>query len=280
MKIGAHISIAGGITNVFERAQNIGAEAVQIFASPPQNWNKSTINQANIEQYIKLSKTTNITPTFIHAIYLINLVSDNPVLVKKSAESLVDYLTLSSKLEAAGVIVHIGSSKAGFESIKASLVDAINQILNKTPDNSTLIFETNAGSGFAIGSSFDQIAAIINASNNKKRLGVCLDTAHVYSSGYDIKNDTSDVFRQFDKIIGLRYLKTIHANDSKSSLGSHIDRHENIGEGTLGTKTFQNILQNPSLQNIPIILEVPGFSNQGPDLKNIDLLKSLRQSAA
>lgn len=276
MKIGAHVSISGGILNAIKQAVNIGANTIQIFASAPKNWYPPKISDHDAAEFIKDTKANNISPTFIHAIYLINLASDNPDLVEKSKKSLIDALNISTKIKSDGVIFHIGSNQAKtYEQTKLIVAEHINEILDDSDPSSTLLIETNAGQGNCIGCTFEQIADIISKINNKKRIGVCLDTAHIYESGYDLKSDPQKIISDFDDIIGLNYLRAIHCNDSKTNFNSHADRHENIGVGQLGVETFKKLLNMPELSHIPFILEVPGFKNEGPDKQNIDILKEL-----
>lgn len=276
MKIGAHVSIAGNLTNAIKNAQSIGANTIQIFVSAPQNWYPSKITQPDIEAFNNAAETAGINPILIHAIYLINLASDNPELITKSKQSLIDALNISAKIYAAGVIFHIGSHKTKtYEEIKPQIIQYINNILTNSDPQSTLIIETNAGQGNCVGCTFEQIAEIIAGIDQKNRIGVCLDTAHVFASGYDIKNQPTEVIKQFDQIIGLNYLKAIHCNDSKSDFNSRTDRHENIGQGQIGEAAFKKLLHLPELKDIPFILEVPGFDNHGPDNQNIEILKKL-----
>lgn len=276
MKIGAHVSISGGLLNAITRASEIEANTIQIFASAPKNWYSSKITNEEAAQFALQSQKENIYPVFIHAIYLVNLASDNEELINKSRKSLIEALNISAKIKSAGVIFHIGSHKTRtYQDTKYSVIEHINDILSKTDKNSTLLIETNAGQGNCIGCTFEQIAEIISGINVKNRIGVCLDTAHVFASGYDIKSSPKKIITDFDNIIGLNYLKVIHCNDSKTGLNSRHDRHENIGEGQLGLKTFEKLLNLPQLSQIPFILEVPGFDNLGPDKQNIKILKGL-----
>ena len=276
MKIGAHVSISGGIPNAILNATKIGANTIQIFLSAPQNWNSPKITDQEAEQFLIEAKKNNIDPVVIHAIYLINLASSNPDLIEKSKKTLIDYLNTSAAIQSIGVIFHIGSSKEKtFDEIKKQVIDNIDEILDQSDPKSTLIIETNAGQGNCIGSTFEQIFEIISGIKQKSRIAVCLDTAHIYESGYDLKSDPKKIIQEFNKIIGLNYLKTIHCNDSKTTLNSKVDRHENIGQGELGENTFKTLLHMPELKEIPFIIEVPGFENKGPDKQNIDLLKKL-----
>lgn len=271
MKIGAHISIKGGINEAVIQAKASGLSVMQIFASAPQNWQPPKISDQEAKQFALQCQKEQIK-LFLHSIYLINLASKNPYIYNHSINSLIVYLDVSVKLGAAGVIFHIGSSKdRSFDEVKEKVVDRINQILAKSDPKSVLIVENSAGAGSVIGDNFSEISEIITGIQEKSRLGVCLDTAHLFASGYDILGRGSKaIFREFDQKIGLKYLKAIHLNDSRSEFDSHVDRHEDIGQGKLGEKFFKDFLAIPEIKKVPLILEVPG------DLEsNIKRLKEL-----
>ena len=178
-------------------------------------------------------------------------------------------------MKAQGVIFHIGSSRERtFDQVKDEIADNINLILSNTPKNSTLTIETNAGQGNCIGSKFEEIKYLISKIKAKSRIGVCLDTAHSFASGYEI-NNPEKLLNDFDKTIGLKYLKVIHLNDSKTEFNSNVDRHENIGQGKIGLENIKNFINQNVLKDIPFILEVPGFNNTGPDKKNVEIVKKL-----
>lgn len=278
MKIGAHVSGAGGLDLAFGRATDIGAECFQIFLSAPQRWMDPEIKPEVIEKFKANAKESGIGPNFVHGSYLINLGAESKEHLEKSITWLRYGLNSCAKLGIQGVIFHIGSHKGnGFEIAKHQVADSIKKILSTTPPDVQLILETSAGAGGNIGGNFDEIGELIKLSNDK-RVKVCLDTAHVFASGVDLKTESgvAEAVRQFDQKIGLENLVVIHANDSKVEFGSNRDRHENIGEGFIGIDGFKNILANKAFQDIPFILEVPGFEDNGPDKANIDLLKKIR----
>lgn len=276
VKIGAHVSAAGSLDLLFERAQAIGAEATQFFITPPQQWLQTKHSEEVFSKFKEQAKKTQIEPNFIHATYLINLATQNPEHLKKS----IDWLTYSQKtaekLGVDGTIFHIGSSGKGDreEGIK-QVIRAVEEIL-KNSGQVDLILETSAGSGNTIGDKFAELGQIIRGVGDS-RIKVCLDTQHTFASGYDwrSKEGTETAVEEFDREVGLDKLVVIHANDSKTELDSKKDRHENIGEGFIGIEGFKNIINNPAFKNLPFILEVPGFDNSGPDKKNIELLRSL-----
>lgn len=277
MIIGAHVSAAGGAINAISRAKELGITAIQIFASPPRNWNPPKITSEDALNFKKAAIENNISHIFLHAIYLTNIASLNPFIITKSKKSLIEYLNVSSLIGSNGVVFHSGyGSGKTFDEVKDNVIDNINEILENSDLKSTLIIETNAGQKNAIGASFEQIKELINGIKSPKRIGVCLDTAHTFASGYDwVNKGAKEIINEFDQKIGLEYLKAIHCNDSKSDFNSHVDRHENIGQGKIGDKVFKELLHLESIKNIPFILETPGFANTGPDQKNIDHLKEL-----
>lgn len=276
MIIGAHLAVASGEKKLIEKINDFGISAIQIFVSAPRNFNDSKYDEASAKEFANnIRSNSQVKHIFYHAIYLINLASSNPELVEKSNKSLINALEVSSWMNAQGVIFHIGSSRERtFNEVKDEIADNINSILSITPNNSILIIETNAGQGNCIGSKFEEIKYLISKIKDKLRIGVCLDTAHSFASGYSLANPNK-LLTEFDKTIGLRYLKAIHLNDSKTEFGSSTDRHENIGEGKIGLENIKNLVNSKELKNIPLILEVPGFDGNGPDKKNLEIVKKL-----
>ncbi len=278
MKVGAHVGSSGGLVTAFERAAAIGAETIQIFGAPPQVWKRRIIRPDECVAFKAKTKETGIEPVFIHGVYLINLATGTPEQLDKSTEALCGDLRLASAIGAKGVIFHVGSHKGvGFDQVKAQIVGAVNACLKDTPNDVWIILENSAGSGGTIGSKFSELGAIMRATKSK-RVKVCLDTEHAYASGYDLatKNGLDAAMEEFDKEIGLENLVAVHANDSKIPLGGGRDRHDNIGEGHIGIKGFETIMRHPAFRDVPFLLEVPGFEDQGPDKRNVDILKEIR----
>ncbi len=210
---------------------------------------------------------------FLHSIYLINLASKNPYILGNSIGSLVQYLKFGKAIGAEGAVFHVGSHKGrGFEKVAEQVVEAMNQILLRTKGCGKLIIENSAGAGGVIGSSFKEIGLIVKALNSP-RIAVCLDTAHAFEFGYDIrtKKGLDDAMKEFDREIGLEKLVLIHANDSKTARGSNRDRHENIGKGKIGLEGFRGIVSHPDLRDLPFIIETP----PGSDKDDIETLRSL-----
>ena len=275
MKIGAHVSTSGGVQNAVNNAMAIEAECMQIFASSPRAWAFRPQDSGSVDKF--LNEIGNI-PVFLHGSYLINLGGD-PELLQKSIKSLIDHMNAAYQLKAKGVIFHCGSHKgAGFKAIFDQAVNCLETVLDETPKETLLIIENSAGAGGQIGSKLTEIGQLISKVENP-RLTVCIDTQHTIASGYDIsKIETLQSFvDEFDREIGAHRLVAVHANDSKTDLGSGKDRHENIGQGYIGDNGFRNILNQELFKEIPFILEVPGVEGNGPDLANINRLKNIRE---
>lgn len=279
MRIGAHVSSAGGCEKVFERALAIGAEAVQLFISAPQQWRSPALTPQQVEAFGEARVATGM-PAFFHGIYLVNLGSGDEALQARSVASLSAYLRWSDELGVEGTIFHAGSHLGvGFDVVLPQVVGLVRQALDAVPGNSKLLIENNAGQGAGIGAGFAEIGGIIRALDRDPRVGVCLDTCHAYAMGYDIasREGCETAMTEFDREIGLDRLWAVHANDSKMPLGGVRDRHENIGDGTIGLEGFRTILSYPAFAQVPFLLEVPGIEGKGPDAENVNRLKAIRE---
>lgn len=283
-KIGAHLSVNGGFHNALHKTIEIGGNALQIFASSPRGWNYTIPTEIEMKQFIDLKFELGIDPVYFHASYLINLANDYET-ATNSRKSLIHNLTLAAQMGVKGVIVHTGSFKEVDPAIPSTfphpsydpydnVIVNINTILEETPPETLFMIE-NAGNK-KIGKDLNQIHTIMNRINNP-RLRVCLDTCHLYSAGYDLSSEKKldEFLTRFDSTIGLEKLEVWHLNDSRDPFDSSRDRHENIGEGTLGLEPFTLLLNHPYMKDLPFIIETPGFDDKGPDKQNIDILKTL-----
>lgn len=282
MKIGAHVSTSGKLGNCVDRACDIGAEAIQIFASGPQSWRPYAHTGEVIAELRQRCTDQGVGPVFVHGIYLINLATADPALLSRSVESLKQYMAFCAGSGAEGVIFHIGSHKgAGFDTVLSQIAGAITEVLDSTPQDVALILENSAGQGGSVGSSFAELGAIIRAVGSP-RVNVCIDTCHAYAAGYDLKTPAGveAAMAEMERAIGCDRLVAVHANDCKAGLGSGLDRHENIGLGQLGEDGFRAIMAHPAFRRAPFILEVPGLDGKGPDRANIDVLKRLAAETA
>lgn len=283
IKLGAHQSISGGYSQALERINNIGGNCLQIFSSSPRGWNFPKITKQQIVDFVALKNKLKIDPVYFHASYLINL-ADEGRIGHLSKMSLITELNLAPKLDIRGSIIHLGSFKN--KEIRPlldrttdvirykTLIKNIKEILDKTPKKTLFIIE-NAGNR-KIGQTLEEIAVIIKDVNNP-RVRICFDTCHLFSSGYSFKDIKElDLFLdKLDKLYLLNKLELWHVNDSRDPYNSGRDRHENIGQGTIELEEFKTLFNHKKTKNYPFIIETPGFKNEGPDKKNLDILKSL-----
>ena len=279
MKIGAHVSTSGGISKAPARGREIGCEAIQIFGSSPQGWAFKAVPDQEVESFRQGAAGSGIEAVFLHAIYLVNLGTSNPANLTKGIDSLINYMTLASRIGATAVIFHPGShGGAGYESVLPQTVDAIKSVLEASPEGPYLAVENMAGMGQHIGARFEELGGILEAVNSP-RLKVCLDTQHSFAAGYDLTTGEGieHMLAQLDDGPGSANVVAIHANDSKRPCGSGVDRHDNIGDGFIGEDGFAVFMGHPAFRDVPFLLEVPGFEGKGPDQQNVDILKRIRQ---
>jgi deoxyribonuclease-4 len=282
MRIGAHVSTAGGLDKGIERAQAMGAETIQIFGAPPQSWRRRVYSPQEAEAFRSQAAAADIWPIFIHGIYLVNLATSNPENLIKSQDALIADMVLSSAIGVKGVIFHIGSHRgAGYANVFGQIVDSVRRVLAETPEDTWLILENSAGMGDSVGRRFGELAAVMKEVASP-RLKVCFDTQHAFSAGYDVAtaDGLAATLDEFEREMGLAHLVAIHANDSKCPLAGGVDRHENIGEGHIGRAGFEVIMAQPAFRDLPFLLEVPGFPREGkkpegPDKENVDRLKAI-----
>jgi len=279
MHLGAHISSAGGVEKVFERAQAIGAEAVQIFPSAPQQWKAPAFTDDQVAQFRDLHAASKM-PAFFHGVYLINLGSKDEALLRRSVESLTQSLRWAGKLGVSGVIFHVGShlGQGWDEALVRQICKHIREALEAAPNDTLLVLENNAGQGNCIGGTWAELGAIIRGLDNDPRVTICIDTCHALAMNYDISTDAGceAAMESFDKEIGVDRLVAVHANDSKIPLGGLRDRHENIGDGFIGLDGFAAVMRHPAFRDVPFFLEVPGLAGNGPDIENVMRLKAIR----
>jgi len=281
MKIGAHVSTSGGPVTAFERAEAIGAEAAQIFLTPPQQWRSSKVDEEGATAFRARASGSTCGPVFVHGVYLINLATSDTTNLTRSTSSLKSAMTSCSQLGIQGVIFHLGSHKGmGLDAVFDQICAACKEVLDNTPGDTQLILENSAGSGGTIGSRFEDLGRILKMVGNN-RLKVCVDTQHSFAAGYDLSSaeGLELAMTEFEQEVGFDNLVAVHANDSKVELGSGRDRHENIGDGLIGRDGFRRIVAHRGFKDVPFLLEVPGMDGKGPDVANIDLLKALRDEA-
>lgn len=280
-ELGAHVSSAGGVQNSPGRAALLDAHALQLFTKMASRWAEPPITDAQADAFRQGCADHGITFTAAHDSYLINLATADPTLFARSYESFVGELTRSSKLGLTAVVTHPGSATDG--NIRRALrgnADAVQRALEAVPGDLMVLFETTAGAGNALGATFEQIAELIAIidSSHRERVGVCVDTCHIWAAGYDIRHNYDDVIRSMEDCIGLERIRLFHLNDSVGDRGSRRDRHAHIGGGSLGSETFASLLRDPRFDHVPKVIETPKDDDVlAADRKNLATLRDLRR---
>ena len=277
MRFGFHISIAGGFSKIVERALARGCETIQFFSRNPRGWKYSPLNKKEVEEFRSSVQSASLSPIFLHMPYLPNIASFKSKFYRRSIQSIATDLQRAEQLGAQYLIIHIGHRMESSEDEAIEAVSrGINQAFEKVRNSVTLLMENTAGQGTEIGYKFDQIKKIVDRVMENARLGVCLDTAHTFESGYDLSNKEGleKTLEQFDKMVGLKRLHLIHLNDSKTPLGSRKDRHWHIGDGCIGLEGFRNLVNHPLLKHLPGIMETPR-KDTVEDLKNMEVIRGL-----
>jgi len=277
MRFGFHISIAGGFSRVAERAELRGCETIQLFSRNPRGWRYAPLDKEDIEEFRSSIKSSGLFPIFLHLPYLPNIASPKSKFYSRSIDSITMDLERAQQLGAQYLIIHIGHRMESSEDQAIEAVfQGINQAFEKVRNPVILLMENTAGQGTEIGYNFDQIKRIIENVHDHQRMGVCLDTAHSFEAGYDLSNKDGleRTLETFDQTIGLKRLRLLHLNDSKTPLGSRKDRHWHIGEGYIGLEGFRNLINHPLLRHLPGIMETPR-KDTVEDLKNMEVIRSL-----
>src|SRR4051812_2537212 len=277
MLLGAHVSTSGGIHTAIDRIEAMGGDAVQVFTQSPRTWRPTNHDPANFETFARRREEAGIGAVLCHALYLVNLAAPDDAVYGKSLESMCNTMDVACAIGADGVVFHVGSHLgAGLEVGLERALPAMREILERCSDTTWLLMENSAGAGGTIGRSVAELATIFERLDRHERLGVCLDSCHLYVSGYDVTNRAAldGVLEEVDAAFGLDRLRALHVNDSKGTLASNRDRHENIGDGLLGEQ-LGVFLGHPALQSLPAVLEVPGTNDKGPDAEQVRKLKDL-----
>lgn len=275
--LGAHMSIAGGLDKAIERGESIGCTAIQIFTKSNRQWRARPISQEEATHFITTWQQSSIDSIIVHASYLINIGASDQSTNQKSVEALIIELDRCHQLTIPALVLHPGSAGTTDEQTTLDIIsDNLNFVFNQTPSNVMVFLETMAGQGSTVCYTFEQIEYILKKSHHKNRLGVCLDTCHVFVAGYDLRDEKSykALWKKFDDTIGIDKLKAIHLNDSKKDLGSKVDRHEEIGQGKIGTELFKLLCTDKRFEDIPKILETPR-DTLDDYARNLNLIKQL-----
>jgi deoxyribonuclease-4 len=291
IRIGAHMSVAGGMTNAVERAVAHQCEALQVFTKNANQWRGKPLDPDDVRAFRRRIDETGLSPVVSHASYLINLATTSAPLRAQSIDAFIDELDRAHALGLLGVVIHPGTCTAGTEADALNLIaDAVRTAFKARPHCPAMVlFEHTAGQGRTLGYRFEHLAAIIDALDGSPRAGVCLDTCHLVASGYDIVSAEgyAATFDAFEALVGLSRLKVFHANDSKKPCGSRVDRHEHIGDGCLGLEPFARILRDPRFDGLAMLIETEKSPTRNPgqilvdplDVKNLETLRALRVSA-
>jgi deoxyribonuclease-4 len=282
MLLGAHVSTAGGCRNAPERAREIGASAIQIFTKQPNRWAEVEVAEEEAARFRDGVALGQIGFTNAHDSYLINLATADPVLRDRSLDAFRGELRRAERLGLDAMVTHPGNATDD-DKVRGLAQNAalIEQALEEIPGATMVLLETTAGSGRVLGATFEELAEMIEriSPNQRHRIGVCLDTCHVYSAGYDLRDDYDGVMARFADTLGLDRLRLFHLNDSQNALGSKKDRHAGIGEGTLGDEPFRRIMTDERLAEIPKVLETPkGDDHTAADRANLARLRSYLES--
>ncbi|OQY36117.1 MAG: deoxyribonuclease IV [Anaerolineaceae bacterium 4572_5.2] len=278
-KLGVHVSIAGGVDKTFARAKKLDCQTMQIFTKNNNRWQARALKADEIERYHQQQAESGIEPVVTHASYLLNLASPKDDLWEKSQAALIIELKRCEALRIPWLVLHPGArTKSGAEAGLARISTALDKVHSALPDTQVKVaLELTAGQGTTLGSSFEELAGIINACRQPERLATCFDTCHALAAGYEFR--TEDAYQtmkeQFAQIIGLEKLVVFHLNDSKKDLGSRVDRHTHIGEGFIGLEPFGFFLNDPDFQDIPFLLETPNDVEFESDRENLAKLRGL-----
>jgi deoxyribonuclease IV len=280
MLIGAHVSTGGGLANAIERGKERGCESIQIFNQSPRMWRPTKYGPEDFAAFREAMDASPVEAVVIHAVYLINCASKDKELRKKSLASLTHALRTGDGIGAAGVVLHPGAQKG--EPLGPSIKRAAKVIAAALKDSEScpLLLEQTAGHKGLLGRDFDQTAELIDLAGGGKRLGLCLDSCHLYVQGYDVTDPDSlaEIVDEADEKVGLERLRCLHVNDAAAPLGSCRDRHANLGKGEMGKQGLAAFLSEPRFEGLPVTLETPGPEKKGPDKKEVQAAKRLRKA--
>ena len=278
MLVGAHVSIAGGLSNAVERGVERESDAIQIFHQSSRAWRPNRYSDDDVAEFRQALAVSRIESVTIHAVYLINCASGEDEVRSKSLQALKNALTLGDRIGAAGVVLHPGSQKGrDYDESMAAVGEALREALAET-DRCPILLEDTAGAAGTLGRDFDELARLVDLGGGSKRLGLCLDCCHLLASGFEVRrrDALAAVVDELDSKIGLDRLQALHINDSKMPLGSNRDRHATLGDGEIGERGLRVFLSEPRFEGLPALLET-GPEGGGPDLAQVRLAKRLRR---
>ena len=279
MLIGAHVSPAGGLAKAIERGVDRGCRAIQIFNQSPRMWKPTVYSDEDVSAFTEAMAASAIDGVLIHAVYLVNCASEDPDIRARSLTSLTHSLRAGRAIGACGVVLHPGSAKTGnVQTAIARAGETVREALAES-EGCPLHLENTAGAGGTLGRSIDELAELLEACGEGERLGLCLDSCHLFASGYDVRSGAGmdELVSEISQKIGVQRVGSLHLNDSQTPLGSNRDRHANVGEGELGQEGCAAFLAAPAFAELPCILETPGEKRSGPTKQEVALAVALRE---
>jgi deoxyribonuclease-4 len=282
MLVGAHVSTAGGLDRAVDRAQALGCETMQIFSQSPRRWQPTAYGEADFSAFRDRLEASSVQSVFIHAVYLINCASDDADTRRRSLAALAHALRVGDAIGSDGVIVHPGSGRGQAPDRTLKLIAGAFEKALDASERCPLLLENTAGSGSTVGRSFSELAELVDLTGGGDRLGVCLDSCHLLASGHDIRTaaERKKVVDRCARELGMKRVRALHLNDSKAPLGSNRDRHANLGDGELGESGIVAFLADRRFSKLPVLLEVPGPDGKGPDKRQVQIAKRLRDRAS
>jgi deoxyribonuclease-4 len=280
MLVGAHVSTAGGLAKAIERGTDLGCESIQIFNQSPRMWRPTKYGPDDFAEFKEAMDDSPVEAVVIHAVYLINCATKDKEMRKKSLDSLTHALRIGDGIGAAGVVLHPGAQKGEPHGPSMKRAAKVIAAAVKNSESCPLLLEQTAGHKGLLGRDFDETAELIELAGAGKRLGLCLDSCHLFVQGYDVTDaeHLSKVIDEADEKVGLDRLRCLHVNDAAAPLGSCRDRHANIGKGEMGKQGLAAFLSEPRFEGLPATLETPGPNKKGPDRKEVTAAKRLRQT--
>jgi len=278
-RFGAHMSAAGGPHHAVMRAQEVGCETMALFSASPRIWNRPLVDEGMVDEFRDALNKTDITPVIFHALYLANPATPDVHLRNRTVSALVREMTWCETLGIPRMVLHPGSHMGSGETEGIRRVAECLDTMIETSNSEDVIIdlETTAGSGYSLGGKIEHIRDIVAESRYPQRVGICLDTCHLFAAGYDFSSEYAykDLMTTLHRIVGMDRIGVIHLNDSITPLGSHVDRHTHIGEGTIGLMGFEQLVNDSRLHHVPMILETPKDKNGDWDRRNLAILRSL-----
>ena len=282
LRLGAHMSIAGGFEKAIERGLRVGCDTIQIFSKSNNQWDAPPIADDQAKRFREAAKTGGIQPVFSHTAYLINVGSPDSQTQQRSTKALQVEAERATALGLSFVVLHPGSHKeTGEDECLKKIAGSVADILKATAGSPVkVLYEIAAGQGSCVGHRFEHLAALLKLTGHPDRVGICLDTCHLFAAGYDIRTPAAykKTFEEFDRIVGIKRVEAVHLNDSKKELGSRVDRHEQIGQGQIGLEAFRCLMNDKRFAHLPMVLETPKDEECTEDIMNLKILRGLVSS--